>query len=362
MGTNNSAAKARNDGRGEIAAMPGPVGQVESRSAGENRRPRRFAAVDLGSHNCRLLIAEPADTGFRVVDAFSRIVRLGEGVAREARLGEPAMARCLEALRVCANKIRRAKAVDLRCVATEACRSASNGQAFLRRVERETGLRLEAIPNAEEARLALVGCTPLFDAARNRALMFDIGGGSTELIWLALENGRPEMIDYLSIPRGVVNLTERHGESLRETGPFEEVIRLVDEKLVAFCERHRIVEAVGRDEVQMLGTSGTVTTLAGVHFDLDRYDRAAIDGTTLDFDDVRKVSESLRKQACAERATHSCIGVGRADLVLAGCAVLEAIMRRWPIGQLRVADRGLREGILLELMGRTDADGRRAGR
>ena len=178
------------------------------------------------------------------------------------------MARCLEALRVCANKIRRAKAVDLRCVATEACRSASNGQAFLRRVERETGLRLEAIPNAEEARLALVGCTPLFDAARNRALMFDIGGGSTELIWLALENGRPEMIDYLSIPRGVVNLTERHGESLRETGPFEEVIRLVDEKLVAFCERHRIVEAVGRDEVQMLGTSGTVTTLAGVHFDL----------------------------------------------------------------------------------------------
>ena len=335
--------------------------QNSSNIKGHGRFRHTYAAVDLGTHNCRLLVARPTRRAFRVIDAFSRTVRLGEGVEQDGKLCEAAMERTVDALKICASKIKRNRADQIRCVATEACRQAENGPNFEMRVRTELGLKLETISCKEEARLALEGCSPLLDRRRPNGLMFDIGGGSTELIWLRTEGKHPEMVDSMSIPNGVVSLSERYSEEaicLQE--PYEEIIEDMEERLRVFCRRHQIGDAVRNDEVQMLGASGTVTTLASVYLDLPRYDRSVVDGVTLDFDEVMQVSERIRRMAFEERAAHPCIGSERAKLVVAGCAVLEAIMRRWTVGRIRVADRGVREGILFELM--READAKRDGR
>lgn len=345
--------------QGETARMAGRNNDY-SRHAAQRPEAGRwnhiYAALDLGTHNCRLLIAKPTRRGFRVVDAFSRIVRLGEAVERDGVLCDAAMHRAVEALKICASKIRRGGVDRARCVATEAARRAANGPAFVGRVVAETGLHIETISCEEEARLALQGCAPLLDRRRPHGLLFDIGGGSTELIWLRADGKKPELVDSMSIPQGVVSLSERYGEDLSGIKPYREVVDEVEARLKQFCARHRIGDAVRRGEVQMLGASGTVTTLAGVHLDLRRYDRSVVDGTFLDFAAVERVSDRLRGMCREERAMHPCIGVERAKLVVAGCAVLEAIMRRWSVGRLRVADRGVREGILLELMHQADAE------
>jgi exopolyphosphatase/guanosine-5'-triphosphate,3'-diphosphate pyrophosphatase len=309
-----------------------------------------LAALDLGTNNCRLLIARPlADGGFRIVDAFSRIVRLGEGVSLTGRLSEPAMVRTLEALRVCAAKMRRRGVTLARCVATEACRRAVNCAEFVARVRRETGIHLEIITAREEAELAFAGCSPLLDPAWPHAVVFDIGGGSTEIGWIGLGGRRPELIGWLSIPVGVVTLAERHGSAPVPAALFDRMVGEVAALLGPFAASHGLGDAVPARRVQMLGTSGTVTTLAGVHLGLTRYDRNQVDGRHLEFGAIRRVSAMLAEMDCAARAAHPCIGRDRADLVVAGCAILEAICRLWPVGRLRVADRGVREGILLGL-------------
>jgi exopolyphosphatase / guanosine-5'-triphosphate,3'-diphosphate pyrophosphatase len=318
-----------------------------------------FAAVDLGTNNCRLLVARPANDGFRVIDAFSRVVRLGEGLASSGILSEPAMTRTVEALVVCARKMRRRGVTTARAVATEACRRAANCKEFMERTREATGIRLEIISSAEEARLALDGCAPLLNPYPRQALVFDIGGGSTELNWLEIGPGNETTpLGSVSVPCGVVTLSERHGAGRKTPAEYQEMIREVMTELEPFEARHRIVEQVGRGLVQMLGTSGTVTTLAGVHLGLERYRRAVIDGYTLDFEAITEVSRRLADMDCAERSELPCIGLERADLVVAGCAILEAICRLWPIGRVRVADRGLREGILFRLMGGYSVDHR----
>ncbi len=311
-----------------------------------------FGAIDLGTNNCRLLVARPSEVGgFRVTDAFSRIVRLGEGLARNGELSEAAMVRTIEALRICAEKMDRGCVVKARNVATEACRQARNCDEFIDRVNTETGLIVETITTAEEVRLVLRGCLPLLEDARPHALIFDIGGGSTEVLWLSLEEGDPEILGWVSMPHGVVTVSERFDYGSMSVGDYHGVIDEMQNYLAPFCARHNIAEAVASGAVQMLGTSGTVTTLSGVKQKLPRYNRAAVDGTYLPFDTIERISARLRGMDCDGRAAHPCIGRERADLVVAGCALLEAICRRWPVGQLRVADRGLREGILCELMG-----------
>ena len=310
-----------------------------------------FAALDLGTNNCRLLVARPRDEGFRVIDAFSRIVRLGEGLGQNGHLSEPAMSRTIDALKVCAQKIQRRGVTHARQVATEACRRAANCQDFLGRVERETGLVLEIISSREEAELALTGCSPLLDPARPYALMFDIGGGSTEVLWLKVGQRRSlELIDLISLPYGVVGLSETHGQDEALTEWYADASAEVADLLAPFEARHAIAHHIAQGQVQMLGSSGTVTTLAGVHLKLPRYDRAYVDGTYLAFDEIDRVSRTLASLNGAERAAAPCIGRERADLVVAGCAILDAICRTWPVGSLRVADRGVREGILLGLM------------
>ncbi len=347
----------RGAGSGDAAAK-GSFGVAYAGARSRDDRPAAhgradgglYAALDLGTNNCRLLVARPSNGGFRVVDAFSRIVRLGEGLTRAGRLGEAAMARAIEALHVCAAKLRRREEVQFRGVATEACRRAENGMAFLSRVREETGLMLEPIAPAEEATLALAGCAPLLDTTHPRAIVFDIGGGSTEVMWLSQTSDGWDLVDFVSMPWGVVPVSERFGPGVVAPEAYEAVVSEVCASLAALDERHSIAGHVAAGNVDMLGTSGTVTTLSGLAMGLARYQRERVDGSWLESEAVRRHSAALAAQDFEARAAHPCIGRERADLVVAGCAVLEGICRRWPIARLRVADRGLREGILLGLM------------
>ncbi len=312
-----------------------------------------YAAIDLGTNNCRLLVARPSGDGFRVIDAFSRIVRLGEGLATSGALSEAAIERTVGALGICAAKLRRNRVAHVRSVATEACRRARNCDGFLARVREETGLELEIISSREEADLALVGCAPLLDDGAPFAIMFDIGGGSTEVSWLRQRPGvGPEMLDCVSVPCGVVNFAERFGGDRISPDTYSAMVAEVDAMLRPFERQHGIRRRVAEGAVCMLGTSGTVTTLAGVHLGLARYSRDAVDGLYLSFPAMNEVTRRLAAMSYDQRAAHPCVGPERADLVVAGLAILDAICRIWPVGGLRVADRGLREGILLGLMKR----------
>jgi exopolyphosphatase / guanosine-5'-triphosphate,3'-diphosphate pyrophosphatase len=312
-----------------------------------------YGALDLGTNNCRLLIARPAGDGFVVIDAFSRIVRLGEGLAATGRLSDVAMDRALAALAVCADKLRRRNVTLVRSVATEACRRASNGASFVARVRAETGIQLEIISAEQEARLAVTGCQALLEPGNGPALVFDIGGGSTELVLLDGEtNGDHRIGDWFSAPWGVVSLSESEphvGDS--ETALREAYGRMRARVANAFAPFARTLARRSSVGGRLLGTSGTVTTLASLHLDLPNYDRRAVDGLIVPAAAMRALSQDLAARSIPERAEFACIGQERADLVVAGCAILEEIMELWPAERLGIADRGIREGILRRLMG-----------
>jgi exopolyphosphatase/guanosine-5'-triphosphate,3'-diphosphate pyrophosphatase len=315
-----------------------------------------YAALDLGTNNCRLLVAVPTRPGqFRVIDAFSRIVRLGEGLSATGRLSAEAMDRALEALQVCADKLGARKVARARLIATEACRSAANGAHFIRRVEAETGLVLEIIDRETEARLAVSGCGSLVERSTDAVVLFDIGGGSSEIALIDVSCRRSRrlanhIISWTSLPVGVVSLAERFGGRHVTREVFDAMVRTVSEHLSAFEGRHGLAHLASGPRFHLLGTSGTVTTLAGVHLGLARYDRRRVDGLWMDSANVDRMIETLLGWQFEERVANPCIGADRADLVLAGCAILQAIREAWPSERLRVADRGLREGILSELM------------
>lgn len=315
-----------------------------------------YAAIDLGTHNCRLLIARPARRGFRVVGAFSRSVRLGEGLDATGRLSEAAMDRAVAALKVCAERMRAVSLVSSRSVATEACRRAENDGEFRDRVMAETGLDLEVISAQEEARLAMAACVPLFDPKRPYALVFDIGGGSSEVLWARRSSdGKVEMIDVISLPRGIVNLSECFGGTM-PAYVYDEVANSIAASLAPFERRHDISARLAAGEAQMVGTSGTITTVAAVKLGLPRYRRNRVDGTVLSRADVLATCGWLREAKPAERAAHPCIGYERSGLVLAGCAIMEGMMRQWTVPEMRVADRGVRDGILLGLIWGADGE------
>jgi exopolyphosphatase / guanosine-5'-triphosphate,3'-diphosphate pyrophosphatase len=358
-------ANARGTPRGQRLTAP----CVQS---GSEQAPA-YAALDLGTNNCRLLVARPTRRGFHVIDAFSRIIRLGEGVSVTGRLSDTAMGRTRDALRVCAAKMARHNVVGSRLVATEACRAAENGGAFIESVRQDLGLEIEVLSREAEAQLAVSGCASLIDDTSDLALVFDIGGGSSELIWLDLSrrqgNWRRSLADRLeateciaawtSLPVGVVTLAEKFGGRHVSEDGFERMVDAVLDLLAPFEQMHGFSRLMKSGRVHFLGTSGTVTTLAGIQLQLHRYDRNRVDGCWLDAESVRKVTYDLLAQSYEERVAQPCIGKDRADLVLAGCAILEALMRVWPAQRLRVADRGLREGILATLMA---ADGFLDGR
>jgi exopolyphosphatase/guanosine-5'-triphosphate,3'-diphosphate pyrophosphatase len=318
--------------------------------------PRRFAgpafaALDLGTNNCRMLVATPSGDGFRVLDSFSRIVRLGEGLHNTGELSVAAMERALAALHACAARLERRPVRKLRAIATEACRRAVNGRAFLARVKSETGLDVGVITSREEAELALESCAPLLAGWGRRALLFDIGGGSTELAWVRVDaNGHPELIGYESLPVGVVTLSERFGPIGFDPDGFEAMVDDVIERLASFEAVHCIAREIRDGGVQLLGTSGTVTTLAGVALGLPRYRRLLVDGTVLSADSADQALANLRAMGRAGLEAHPCVGPERVDFVLPGCAVFAALVRMWPAPRVVVADRGLREGMLLRMI------------
>jgi exopolyphosphatase/guanosine-5'-triphosphate,3'-diphosphate pyrophosphatase len=323
-----------------------------------------YGALDLGTNNCRLLVARPSRRGFLVIDAFSRIIKLGEGVSHSGVLSEAAIRRTIEALRVCSVKMARRGVTRSRLVATEACRIAKNGPEFVARVKQETGLSLEIIGRETEARLAVSGCASLIDKHSSHVLIFDIGGGSSEFVWLDLANGRRakrvsiedrlRMQDciaaWTSLPFGVVTLAEHFGGKYAESVHFEDMVRYVEAQLLVFSETNGIAAKMAEGGAHLLGTSGTVTTIAGVYLGLSEYHRAKVDGCWLSAGSIRAVSNRIKAMSYEERAAEPCIGYERADLILAGCAIMEAMLRIWPVDSLRVADRGLREGILATLI------------
>lgn len=316
-----------------------------------------YAALDLGTNNCRLLIARPdrrpnrrSGDFLRVIDAFSRIVRLGEGLTRAGRISEEAIERTIDALEVCREKMEARGVTRARLIATQACRGAANGDEFVERVRERTGLTLEIIDRATEARFAARGCGSLADPGAEHVLLFDIGGGSTELVWLRKSAG--ELGAWTSLELGVVTLAENFGGRVVDAQTFAAMTRHARDAVAQFAATTRDIPRCPR--FHLLGTSGTVTTLAGVHLGLKRYDRWRVDGLWLTNDDASRAIAQLRAMDFDERVANGCIGPQRADLVLAGCAIFEAIRETFPAERTRIADRGLREGMLLELM---EADG-----
>ena len=354
---------------GLAVAMPSPDYALRSRepSSQRQRYRRAYAALDLGTNNCRLLVAHPRPRGFKVIGAFSRIIRLGEGVSISGRLSQAAIERTIDALHACANKMRALNVERSGLIATEACRVAINAPEFLRRVHRETGLDIKIVSREAEARLAVSGCASLIDPACDLVLVFDIGGGSSELIWLDLSHRRcfdrsaPAnrlelqacIAAWTSLPVGVVTLAERFGGVFVCPQVFQAMVDHVGTLLAPFEAVHKFRARLPGSRTHLLGTSGTVTTIAGVHLGLPRYDRNRVDGSWLDTEQARAVSARLLAADYEARVAEPCIGKERADLVLAGCAILEAMLEMWPCDRLRVADRGLREGILISLI---DAD------
>jgi exopolyphosphatase/guanosine-5'-triphosphate,3'-diphosphate pyrophosphatase len=310
-----------------------------------------FAALDLGTNNCRLLVGTPAGNGFRVIDSFSRIVRLGEGLHHTGRLSQDAMERAMAALHGCAARLARRPVRAVRAIATEACRRAVNGDEFLARVRSETGLPIDVISSREEVELALESCAPLLRKGGRRALLFDIGGGSTELAWVRLPpHGRPELIGYVSLPVGVVTLAERFASDGDDVAGFGAMRDDVIARLRPFEQVHCIGHEIRQGGVRFLGTSGTVTTLAGIALDLPRYSRPAVDGRVLSRAAADAALQRLRALGRTGLAEHPCVGPERADFVLPGCAIFAAIYTLWPAPEIVVADRGLREGMLLRMI------------
>ncbi len=323
-----------------------PRGGLQGSAAGTGV----YAALDLGTNNCRLLIACPTGDGFRVVDSFSRIIRLGEGISATGCISDAAIERAIAALSICRDKIHFRRAKRLRLIATEACRAASNAEGFRDRVAAETGIRLEVIDRETEAALAVIGCSPLLDPQGRGAILFDIGGGSTELVRIErdpnAQGAAPRIKAWMSIPLGVVTLAEHFGGRDVTPQSYAQMVQEVAQHVAPFASEH------GGDlrNIHLLGTSGTVTTLAGVHLNLARYDRRRVDGIWMSDADITATIARLLGMSYQERANNNCISIERADLVLAGCAILDAIRNAFPLPRLRVADRGLREGMLVEKM------------
>ena len=322
-----------------------------------------------------MLIAAPNGAQFRIVDAFAKSVRLGADLERTGHLSRPSIERTIRALQVCASKLRKLEVQHARLVATEACRRALNGKSFLAQVKKRTGLQLELIRPEEEARLAVISCAPLVSVESEHVMVFDIGGGSTELVWIDLTGvpgaerveavmrldirnrvrnghapGQARIVDFISVPLGVATLHERFDDVEDESARFALMSWYFEEHLAKFAPYVDLDVLEGVSGFQMIGTSGTVTTVASAHLGLRRYDRKKVDGLTLTERQIEKVIGRLMALGPEGRRSDPSIGKDRAELIVSGAAILQTLLRIWPTDRLGVADRGLREGMLLSMM------------
>lgn len=325
----------------------------EKKNAGDNLPvSRNYAAIDLGTNSCRLVIASPTPTSFRIVETFSRVTRLGEGIIKEDELSRLAIKRTVAALKVCAGVLHEYSPIfKSRFVATAACRRARNCQEFISAVKKETGLNIEIISSKEESRLAVVGCVPLLNRNIKRTLVFDIGGGSTEISLARITGSGKTIIEgFVSLPYGVVTVSEAFPGNEMTDLAYNTIVERSQEMLADFEEKFQIMDAIRNQEIQVIGTSGTVTVLGAVHLNLSRYNRSAVDGISISTSDIEKTIAKIKRLGSEGRSRHPCIGAQKSDLTMAGCAIIEALIHYWPISEVTVADRGIREGILLDMM------------
>lgn len=309
-----------------------------------------YAAIDLGSNSCRLLIGEKNGITFHTIDAYSRVTRLSEGVATTGYITQDAQTRTLLTLKQALRRLENYKPHSIRCVATEVCRRAKNAPDFLKKVREETGLDFSVISEEQEASLAVLGLTPLLNPAFPYAIIFDVGGASSEIVLVKNlgPNIQPEILDWISIPMGVVSVLETHNPEHCKN--YFAIVEYIKEKLIRFGEAHDINTLISEQKVQLIGASGTATTAASIHLGLRYYDRDRIDGLEMSFDDVDSVIKKLQMMSITERSMHPCIGVERADLVLGGMAIFEGLSSAWPVGHITVADRGVRDGIMTQMI------------
>ncbi len=314
--------------------------------------PKEYiAALDLGTNACRLLIAAITPEGYQVVDSFAKVIRLGDGLATKGHISEEATRRTLSALMICAEKIKNYNIIRERYIATAACREASNREVFLKKIFSQTGLELEVISPAEEARLALIACADLLDTSTRYAIAFDIGGGSTEVMWMEiLPQKLPEIIQWISLPLGVVAISEALQQQSAHLSFLQKIREAVAKEMKIFSDKAYIQPHLKKKNIQLIGTSGTITTLAALHMNLNRYDRTRVNGLQLTSEMVKKTISSLYKMTPEKRLLHPCIGPTRSNLVMGGVAIFEGIYDVFPINPVRVADLGVRDGILLDLM------------
>lgn len=337
-----------------------------------NRRASTFAAIDLGTNNCRLLIARETPNGFRIIDSYSKVVRLGQGLAHSGELAQDSMDAAVDALKVCARKMKSKQVKRWRCVATEACRRADNGLEFLQRVKDEAGIALEVISPRVESRLAVMGCVKLVDPTKDVALVIDIGGGSTELSWVDIRKlkdqdstriHRPPISAWASLPFGVVTLSDAVPEREDRDNWYEEMKETVRAAIREQGCDTRFTRAFEDGRGHLIGTSGTITSLAGIHLKLPFYQRDKVDGLWLRSRDAVNVARDMASRSPEDRAKEPCIGTDRARMLVAGCAIIDVVCEMWPSKMIRVADRGLREGMLIGLIGHgRDNDGPKPAR
>ena len=328
------------------------------------RKPQYFGAIDLGTNNCRLLVARSMPDGFKVVDSFSKVVRLGKGLASTGRLSDESMDMAVDAIGVCAAKMKRKSVTRWRCIATQACRAADNGDEFLARVKKETGLTFETISPRVEARLSVMGVLNIIDMNKDVALVIDIGGGSTELSWVDVRKmrddktptrlHRPPISAWVSLPVGVVNLSEMYPEDHDDrAGWYAKMKAHVLDEIQKQNRDKQFTNTFKDGNGHMVGTSGTVTSLASVMMGLPHYQRDKIDGIWVDGPAIIETAKGLAHMPLSQRQLEPCIGEDRATMITAGCAILDVVYDLWPSQKIRVADRGLREGMLMGLMNKT---------
>lgn len=353
--------------------------EVEPKRQNRPDRTGLYAALDLGTNSCRMLIARPKGEQFEVVDSFSRAVELGTGLETTGRLGYGPMSRTVQALRICRRKLEEHRVRRMRLVATEACRRARNSAEFIRKIQRETGLTLEIIPAEEEARLAVISCAPLVASRTDQLLVIDIGGGSTELVWIDLSQvapaerrrammevrlgfgpggggdglvqgaGQPRVVDWISVPLGVATLKDQFTDVEDDAARFALMSWHFEEQLHGFSPYQN---PAPREGFQIIGTSGTVTTVAASFLGLRRYDRNKVDGLSMTSAQIDQVIREYLALGPEGRRHDPRIGRERHGLIMSGAAILQALMRVWPTDVMSVADRGLREGLLYALMSR----------
>lgn len=346
-----------------------PKNTVEPFVTRQTEEGALYAALDLGTNSCRMLIARPQGSQFLVVDSFSKPVQLGRGLEASGRLSRSSMARTIHALQVCRRKLDQHNVKSMRLVATEACRRARNGKDLMRNIRRETGLPLEVIGPEEEARLAVISCAPLVSHKTETLMVVDIGGGSTELVWIDLEDVEPRerpraimklsegfdnpqpggarVVDWISVPLGVATLRDMFSDVEDDQGRFALMSWYFEELLADFAP---YADGSPGEGFQIIGTSGTVTTVAASHLNLRRYDRTKVDGLAMSTEQIDRVIQSYLALGPEGRRADPRIGRERHALIMSGAAILQTLMRVWPTDKLSVADRGLREGLLYAQM------------